>query len=297
MAHDGTLNDLGQRYLEAALGGDEVQADLVVQEGIQRGFGPTKLYMEVLIPSQFELGQRWHDGQINVAQEHLATQITLSQMDRMRARINVRSKLNKRVAVTAVEGEPHSLGPRVVADFLYFDGWRVRFLGADTPTADLVEFIRQNGSDLVALSVTLADNLPAARAAVRALRALGRGRPQILVGGAALQAQPQLAEEMGADGTAFDALEAIQAARRLVGVNGQDASLSDYLKAVGERVQALRKANGWSQQALAQRSGLDRTYISAVEHGKQNITLGAVMKLADALEVPTSHLLMGQDGG
>jgi len=295
MDHDSPLGDLGQRYLEAALSGDEVQATLVVQEGLQRGLGPTKLYMEVLVPSQFEVGQRWHDGQINVAQEHLATQITLAQMDRLRARMTVRVKLDKRATVTAVEGEPHSLGPRVVADFLHFDGWRVRFLGADTPTADLVEFIQQEGSDLVALSVTLADNLPAAGAAVRALKRLAPRHPKVLVGGAALQAQPHLAEEMGADGTASDALEAIQAARRLVGVDGREASLSDYLKAVGQRVQALRKANGWSQQALARRSGLDRTYISAVEHGKQNITLGAVMKLADALEVTPSQLLMGDD--
>ena len=46
-----------------------------------------------------------------------------------------------------------------------------------------------------------------------------------------------------------------------------------------------------TQQDLADASELDRTYISLVEHGKQNLSLGAVLKIANALEVPLSDLL------
>jgi transcriptional regulator with XRE-family HTH domain len=48
-----------------------------------------------------------------------------------------------------------------------------------------------------------------------------------------------------------------------------------------------------SQQDVALGSGLERAYISAIEHGKHNITLGAVMKLSDALRVPFEELLVG----
>ena len=47
----------------------------------------------------------------------------------------------------------------------------------------------------------------------------------------------------------------------------------------------------WNQEQLAQASSLDRTYISAVENGKQNLTIGVVLKLAEALEVPIGQLL------
>jgi transcriptional regulator with XRE-family HTH domain len=47
---------------------------------------------------------------------------------------------------------------------------------------------------------------------------------------------------------------------------------------------------------LAQAADLDRTYISAVEHGKQNLTLAAVMRLAEALDVPFEQLLVSEDG-
>ena len=46
-----------------------------------------------------------------------------------------------------------------------------------------------------------------------------------------------------------------------------------------------------TQQALADASGLDRTYISLVEHGKQNLTIRAVLKIAHALDVPIGDLL------
>ena len=63
---------------------------------------------------------------------------------------------------------------------------------------------------------------------------------------------------------------------------------------LGDRIQTTRKGLRWSQQRLADKAGLDRTYISLVEGGKQNLTLGAVMKIADALEVTVDSLL-GQE--
>ena len=48
-----------------------------------------------------------------------------------------------------------------------------------------------------------------------------------------------------------------------------------------------------SQQALADAADLDRTYISAVEHGKQNVTVGAIVKLSLALKIPLNQLLVG----
>ena len=58
----------------------------------------------------------------------------------------------------------------------------------------------------------------------------------------------------------------------------------------------LRSGKGWTQQQLAESAGLDRTYISGLEHGKQNPTLGALLRLAGALEVPLDRLVI-LDGG
>ena len=52
----------------------------------------------------------------------------------------------------------------------------------------------------------------------------------------------------------------------------------------------MRSMN-WSQQDLAEASGLDRTYVSALENGRQNLTIGALVRIAMALGVPAGELL------
>ena len=60
---------------------------------------------------------------------------------------------------------------------------------------------------------------------------------------------------------------------------------------MGQKIRAARNAHKLTQQQLADASGLDRTYVSLVEHGKQNLTIAAVLKIADALDVSISDLL------
>ena len=64
---------------------------------------------------------------------------------------------------------------------------------------------------------------------------------------------------------------------------------------MGQKVQEIRRDLGGNQQQLADSADLDRTYISALEHGKQNLTLGAIVKLADGLGVELKQLLSQRD--
>ena len=60
---------------------------------------------------------------------------------------------------------------------------------------------------------------------------------------------------------------------------------------VGRNIRRLRKTREWSQEELAHRSGLHRTYISDVERGNRNISVVNVHKIALALGVPAAELL------
>ncbi|NMZ51736.1 helix-turn-helix domain-containing protein [Pseudomonas poae] len=53
----------------------------------------------------------------------------------------------------------------------------------------------------------------------------------------------------------------------------------------GQRVQLLRRMQGWSQESLASRCGLDRTYISGIERGIRNPTLEIISILATGFEM------------
>lgn len=54
---------------------------------------------------------------------------------------------------------------------------------------------------------------------------------------------------------------------------------------VGQRIRELRRQLGISQEELASRANLDRTYITSVERGKRNISVVNLEKLANALGV------------
>ena len=291
---DNSLSRLKQRYLDSVLIGEATSAGLVVEEGLKQGFGMFDIYLSILVPTQIDLGQAWHDGKVNVAEEHLATQITLDQMDRLRSQIFPRSKLGFRVAVTTVEGDAHFIGARMVADFFLADGWDVDFLGESTPGPDLVELVRRRSVDLVAISITNSDSFPRLEWTVGSLATLANP-PKILLGGAVLGDTPDLAIKMGADAVAQNLTDAVLEARRLIGIAKEPVSLNDHLQNMGRKVQEIRKGLGWNQQQLADSADLDRTYISAVEHGKQNLTLGAIVKLADGLGVELGQLLSQRD--
>ena len=62
-------------------------------------------------------------------------------------------------------------------------------------------------------------------------------------------------------------------------------------RAFGQRVRHLRTDQGVSQEDLAHRAGLDRSYVGQVERGERNVTLDNIYRLADALGVGAGSLL------
>ena len=62
---------------------------------------------------------------------------------------------------------------------------------------------------------------------------------------------------------------------------------------LGATVRRLRKANGWSQDVLSDRSGLHRAHIGEIERGETNVTLQTLKTLADTLKVRITDLLKG----
>ena len=287
-----TIGSFARRFLDAAVSGDALSAATVVAEAARGERGLAGVYQDVFTPALERVGLLWASGRLTVAQEHLATQITLDQMARVRQTARPSRTTGLSAVVAAIEGEQHWVGARMVADLVEEAGWSVDFLGPNTPVADLVSHVAGHRPvHLVVVSVTMDTCLPALGPLTQGLRALP-SPPKIVVGGLAAENQPALAIELGADNVAADAADVVSAARRLVPrISRPNPPLERLLLVVGRNVQALRTGRGWSQQALAAEAGLDRTYISAVERGRQNLTVGALLSLAQALDAPIADLL------
>lgn len=183
------LATLRARYLAAQLDGDRAGAIAVIlDEGLARGVDAQSLVLQVIQPAQHEIGRLWQENAITVAQEHLATAITQVALARLYGQLPRRTPNGRNVIVACPEGERHDLGARVTADFLEMAGFEVRYLGADVPNDDLVKIVAERKPDLLALSVTMAENLPAAQDAVDRVCRATSGSVRIAIGGYALEA-------------------------------------------------------------------------------------------------------------
>lgn len=69
----------------------------------------------------------------------------------------------------------------------------------------------------------------------------------------------------------------------------------DIIKVFGDNVKYYRKQLGLSQEAFAEKCGLHRTYISAIECYRRSIALENIQHIADALELETYRLFIEQN--
>ncbi len=66
----------------------------------------------------------------------------------------------------------------------------------------------------------------------------------------------------------------------------------DILKVIGKNVRFLREQQGYSQEELAEKSGIDRSYVGHVERGERNLSVGNLCLISAALKVHPSTLFI-----
>lgn len=63
-----------------------------------------------------------------------------------------------------------------------------------------------------------------------------------------------------------------------------------HRRAFGDSVSRLRQERGWTQEDLAERADVHRSYLAAIETGARNPTLDVIVKLATGLGIPIARL-------
>lgn len=210
---------LAQRFLLAVLEGSRSRAVSVITEALEDGVSVVELRKHVVTKVQREIGRMWQIGEVNVADEHLGSRVVEDVLAQLRARTAQTGSQpvgERSVLLASVSGNLHDIGLRLVADQFEMCGWRAIFLGANVPAADLVSAASDFTPHLVALSVGQATHLRSAAATIEALRSELPGQP-ILVGGEPLAKIEGLWKELGADGCATNASDAVAVGERLVG--------------------------------------------------------------------------------
>ncbi len=209
---------LAHMYLEILLNGNKEEAiDLILDEMEEEGAKVRDIYTYVFTPVLKEAGRLWQSDEISIADEHFITQTTLTLMSQLYLYFPEVQKKGKRLVAACVTGELHDLGLKMISDFFEMEGWDTCFLGANTPRDSIIETIRAQKADLVALSAShpmLVGEVEGIIATIRSEKDLSHIK--VLVGGAPFNEETTLWHVIGADGYAKDADEAVRLANGLI---------------------------------------------------------------------------------
>jgi methanogenic corrinoid protein MtbC1 len=159
-----TLADLD----EALSSFDESGAQEVLDSALA-GLTLDTTLADVVVPFLRELGKRWERGEASIAQEHFASSI-------LRGRLLGLARgwdrgFGPRIVLACAPGEQHDLGLIAFGLALRARGWRIVYLGADTPLTSVEDASRASDPVFVVVSAVNADNFRAHRAELDRLAA------------------------------------------------------------------------------------------------------------------------------
>ena len=174
--------EAGSARLRAALDAFEEKAAQEALDDLFAAFTVETVLRVVLLPYLAELGDRWSAGEATVAQEHFASNL-------------IRGRLlgigrgwdggdGPRAVLACAPGELHDLGLIAFGLTLNRRGWRITYLGPDTPVDSLVDAAERLKPDLVVVTATTMRRLTPL---METLRELGR-TTAVAVGGAGAEA-------------------------------------------------------------------------------------------------------------
>jgi MerR family transcriptional regulator, light-induced transcriptional regulator len=204
------LSPLAHQYFAALLRGERDVSSRLVLAAVAAGTPVKEIYLHVFQPAQYEIGRLWQTNRISVAQEHYCTAATQLVMSQLYPQVFATAKNGRTLVATCVAGDLHEIGVRMVADFFEMEGWNTFYLGANTPHAGVIATIVKRHPDVLAISATISYHVEAVRDLIHAARqnpAVDQVR--ILAGGYPFNQDTELWRNVGADGSAPDAQQAI----------------------------------------------------------------------------------------
>ncbi len=176
---EGLLDDARERLLAAAYAYDEAAVQAVLDRALA-GFALETVLGQLILPVLRQLGAEWERGELEVGQEHFASNLV---RERLLALARLWGRGGGPLAILAcAPGERHDIGLIAFGLVLRSHGWRILFLGADTPLSTLGRAIETTEPKLVVVA-SMDEALLGAAAAE--LRRLARSAPLVLSGAGA----------------------------------------------------------------------------------------------------------------
>jgi methanogenic corrinoid protein MtbC1 len=206
-------------YAAALLSGDGVAAEIAIREAMDAQLTTAEIDDEIIAPALWLVGELWERGEISVADEHIATEISIRVLALQREAQRVaQARGSHRILLAAAAGELHVVALRMVGNLLHEAGYDTVMLGANVPADALGASARRYQPDVICLSSTVAS--PAGEV----MRAIGEVHQQwpaagFVVGGRGLLCRVRSRSGIDVCKRVSDVVEAVDAMVKRASLN------------------------------------------------------------------------------
>jgi 5-methyltetrahydrofolate--homocysteine methyltransferase len=212
------MADYMESIKNAVIGGKHAEIKGIVQQALDAGLDPNTIINDALIAAMDVVGKDFGSGKIFVP-EMLVSAVTMKNgLEVVKPRLaGGQSQTRGTILMATVKGDLHDIGKNLVSMMLEGAGFKVMDLGVDLSVEKLIDQVTVLKPDILGLSALLTTTMPEMQKVISELRAQKlRDKVKVMVGGAPVDRV--FSEKIGADGYGSNATEAVELARRFVGV-------------------------------------------------------------------------------
>jgi len=200
---------------QGVLDGDMGSVEKNVQAALDSGVSAGDLLQNGLISAMAEVGRLFEDGEYFVPEMLIAARAMKAGLAILQPLlVDSGIKSAGKVAIGTVKGDLHDIGKNLVAMMLEGAGFEIMDLGTDVTPEKFVAAAK-DGANVIGLSALLTTTMPSMEGTIKAIEAAGlRDKVKIIIGGAPVT--PEYAKQIGADGFAPDASQAVTLAKAVL---------------------------------------------------------------------------------
>ncbi len=205
-----------ESYMSALLSKNLPRLIELVQKDIDSGLRPPDVVSKGMIPAMTIIGEKFQNGEIYIPEMILSAKTMSETLSHFKDQIVVKSEEKQgSVVIGTVKGDLHDIGKDLVRMMLEGQGYIVEDLGVSVDPEKFVQTVKEKKPDILGLSALLTTTMLEMKNTIDALQEAGmRDAVKVIVGGAPVT--QKFANDIGADGYAYDAPGAAQKCKELL---------------------------------------------------------------------------------
>ena len=207
--------------VNAVLSFDSDKVREATNKALSLGEDPVKIVEDGLMKALRIVGKKFEDGEFFlmhlVAAAEPVQRVIKEILEPEIVKRKAQRKTLGRIVLGTVAGDIHDIGKNIVGTMCFAAGFEIHDIGKDVPTEQFIAKAKEVEANIIGASALLSTSLPMQMEIVNAVAAAGmRDKTKLMFGGAPVT--EEWTREIGGDGYAEDAVEAVRVAKKLLGI-------------------------------------------------------------------------------